>query len=96
MTTNSNHRCDTCAFAREGSIRDRYSHAKGWITHTGIVCHLHPPFKGVSNPVDPDGICSRWTDAETLDQPLAHLCPQVVYISQPTSKTPDTGAELEA
>jgi len=87
--------CLTCAFMREGDIRDRYAQGKGWITHRGMVCHLYPPYKGTQSPVEPDGICSRWTDAETLDQPLARLCPQTLFVSsasQTSTREPDASS----
>lgn len=80
------HSCSTCAFMRHGKIRDRYSYKMGWITHDGVLCRLYPPYKGTQSPTEPDGICSRWTDAETLEQPLVNLCPSFVA---PATQTPD-------
>jgi len=80
--------CASCAFVREGKIKDRYSHKTGFVTHDGLLCRLYPPRKDTCLPVKPTDICTRWTDKRTLAQPLAHLAPAAI-ITAPTPTTPD-------
>jgi len=89
----SRYACSSCAFARRGKIRERYSHKTGYIYHDGMLCRLYPPRKDTYSPVEPTDICSRWTDKKTLAQPLAHLAPAFIVTTPPT--TPDGENEIE-
>ena len=72
-------RCDNCALSRQSKIGSvQIGKTRKWEDKIGLACNLNPPNQGLNGrrpQVQPDGICCKWTDPDTLAQPLARLNP---------------------